>query len=74
MRGSGAPLEESLTAELLSQLKLVDWSNNTRPGVEASGYVTLKKVAHTLPVILSDQLPMPPEHTHTQTQLLPKLL
>ena len=29
---------------MLAALKLVDWSQNTRPGVEASGYITLKEV------------------------------
>ena len=42
-RVSGVHIPETLTAALLAALKLVDWSQNTRPGVESSGYITLKE-------------------------------
>lgn len=39
-RLAGVPLKEVLTAAMLSALKLVDWTQNTRPGVE-SGYIAV---------------------------------
>ena len=40
---TGAPLQSELLEPLLEQLRLVDWSQNTRPGVQSSGYITLKQ-------------------------------
>jgi len=42
-RIAGLQLDKTLTDAMLAALKLVDWSQNTRPGVESSGYVILKQ-------------------------------
>ena len=42
-RIAGMQLDTALTDAMLAALKLVDWSQNTRTGVESSGYVILKQ-------------------------------
>mmetsp|Transcript_25977 Transcript_25977/g.86519 ORF Transcript_25977/g.86519 Transcript_25977/m.86519 type:complete len:517 (-) Transcript_25977:109-1659(-) len=39
----GVALSESATGELLAALRMMDWKENVRPNVHASGYVVLKR-------------------------------
>lgn len=43
LRSAGIEVPQVAAAELLSALSIMDWKENVRPGVDASGYVVLKR-------------------------------